>query len=103
MICRVPKQEPSLDCHFKSAQNAYDDDTLELLEELGFAKKDAYGELKPDREHLGGRWYYPAERDCLHFLPTVAIIAMSIRAATNIQKCDRKFLMAYLLKYNAGM
>jgi len=103
LICRVPRQCPSLECSFQKAQDMYDEEALKCLQALGFTEEDIYGNIQPDTEHTGGRWYYPAEPGALNFLPTIPAIAMSVCAATNVQKCDRKFLMSYLLKYNAGM
>jgi len=75
---------------------------MEYLKELGFTEVDDWGRIQPDKDHIGGRWYYAAGPEELHFLPTIAKIAMSVRGATNVQKCDRKFLMSYLLKYSAA-
>ena len=99
--CRVPRQGLRPYPEFIEADNLYGEETLEYLHAVGLADRDVESsELVPHPELRGGKWYYPSPGGS--FLPTVPSIAWSVRASTNVQKCDRKFLMGYLLKYNAG-
>lgn len=99
--CRVARQTMRTESEFVPAKNMYDSESLEILHSHGLAYRDPdTNEIRPNGELVGGKWYYRSPGGSI--LPTVPSIAWSVRAATNVQKCDRKFLMSYLLKYNAG-
>jgi hypothetical protein len=101
LVCRVARQKLRIAPEFELARNVYDQESLRKLHILGLAEEIVeLDEIRPDSELLGGKYGYQSPGGLI--LPTVASIAWSCRASTNVQKCDRKFLMSYLLKYNAG-
>ena len=100
--CRVPRQEFALEAHFKAAKNLFDEDTLKIMKDLGLTGTDAKGNLTPPESLQGGRWYYRAFAEETNVSPMIPLISWTMLSTTNIQKCDRRFLLSYLLKYSAG-
>lgn len=100
-MCRVPKQSKREYPCFVEARDMYDAETLATFDLLGLRKFDN-GQHVLDTNLVGGRWYYSAYSKDHNRLPTVPALAWSMLSCTNVQLCDRRFLLAYLLKYNAG-
>lgn len=99
--CRVPKQTASARAHFRQKNDLYDCETLEIFKRLGLRTVEN-GRESLDKNLIGGRWYYRAMKGEENRLPTIPAIAWSLQACTNVQMCDRKFLLSYLVKYNCS-
>ena len=103
LICRVPKHPPGLSYYFQEKEGLYDEQTLERLQFLDLGTLDPYtNKWTPLRAFRGGFWHYPAQPG-EHFVPTVPLLFVALRSSSNVQLCDRKFQVAYLAKYAAGI
>jgi hypothetical protein len=110
--CRVPHFPNSFDYDFKSHDNLYPDDVLDLLVKYGLASPPttlncvsvseiARGKPIPIDELRGGRITYPCHEDEQHS-PTVPLLFLCSLSSTNVQMCDFRFQMSYLFKYSVG-
>lgn len=102
LMCRVPRHPHGGQYWQEVCDPPYESDALERLRILGLAAFDPDEKiLRPAACLRGGRWHYPASKR-EHFCPTVPLIFVALRSSTNIQRCDRRFQTAYLVKYAAG-
>jgi predicted GIY-YIG superfamily endonuclease len=110
-ICRYRRQTPAplpSDAHgwFESIATPYSDDVYELLKEMGLAWKTfdstSHSEYwAVDDRIKAGKWHYAATQDeC--FLSTIPMLSVICRSATNVDMCDRKFQVGYLVKHMSG-
>jgi len=111
-ICRYHRQPP-LEFNqesrgwFDEIEMPYGDDVYELLEELGLAHKawdkDRFCERWfVDEQLRAGKWHYAARPREEFFLSTIPLVSAICRSSTNVDMCDRKFQVSYLVKYISG-
>jgi hypothetical protein len=50
-----------------------------------------------------GNWHYPAPKQLDgKIIPTVPLVAIMMRCCSNVQACDNRFRVSYLVKYTVG-
>lgn len=54
-----------------------------------------------DESLQAGKWHYFARQDEF-FLSTIPMVSAICRSSTNVDMCDRKFQVSYLVKYISG-
>ena len=110
-ICRYHRQPPlpvekDSDGWFEDIPMPYPDDVYELLAEMGLAYKaydpDMFCERWfVDEQLKAGKWRYYGRSDEF-FLSTIPLVSAICRSSTNVDMCDRKFQVSYLVKYISG-
>jgi len=110
-ICRYRRQPPlPVDADpqgwFEEMAMPYPEDVYLLLEEMGLAHKEEDffepdGKWVVDNSLQAGKWHYYATQNEF-FLATIPLVSAICRSSTNVDMCDRKFQVSYLVKYVAG-
>ena len=91
---------------FEEIPMPYPEDVYQLLQEMGLAREE-YDYLLRDNKWVtdeslrAGKWHYFAWRDEF-FLASIPLVSAICRSATNVDMCDRKFQVSYLVKYISG-
>ena len=110
-VCRYHQQPPlpitrTNGSWFEPIAMPYSQEVYELLEEIGLATRSRYNLTQFDTwvvdECLSaGKWHYYARQDEF-FLSSIPLVSAICRSLTNVDMCDRKFQVSYLVKYVAG-
>ena len=111
-ICRYRRQ-PLLPFNadargwFDEIPMPYTREVYELLQEIGLAHEEFDMELDSERWYVdealkAGKWHYYALKDEF-FLATIPVVSALCRSSTNVDCCDRKFQVSYLIKYISGI
>jgi hypothetical protein len=110
-ICRYHRQpQLPLDVDargwFEDISLPYTDAVYTILQEIDLASKRYNFELQSEQWRLcdqlkAGEWHYNAHSDEF-FLATIPLVLATCRSSTNIDTCDRKFQVSYLVKYITG-
>ena len=100
--CRVQQHPPSLHYSFKGNPHMYNPELLAVLQTLGLSARDRQGRLQAATQLIGGRWQCPADKNET-FIPTIPIFFAVLQSCTNVQYIDRRFQVAYVCKYAAGV
>jgi hypothetical protein len=98
-VCRVPVHPASDDYYYEEVPTTFDDQATEILKDLGLLSIDDHGKITLDPELQGGRWHYPSDGYLERAIPTVPQLFALFKSSTNVQVCDRRFQVAYLVKY----
>ena len=101
-MCRVQQHPPSLEYTFKANPHMYNPELLGVLQTLGLSALDRQGRLQAATHLTGGRWQFPADKNET-FIPTIPIFFAVLQSCTNVQYIDRRFQVAYVCKYAAGV
>jgi hypothetical protein len=104
-ICRYHRQPPqpvTADSRgwFEDIAMPYSEDVYELLREMGLAEK-AGDVWHVDETLRAGKWHYSSQENEF-FLASIPLVSAICRSATNVDMCDRKFQVSYLVKYISG-
>jgi hypothetical protein len=110
-ICRYRRQ-PDLPVEadsrgwFEEIVMPYPDDVYKILQELNLASTRYDQILNADRWFVddalkAGKWHYCARNDEF-FLASIPLVSAICRSSTNVDMCDRKFQVSYLVKYISG-
>jgi predicted GIY-YIG superfamily endonuclease len=104
--CRVPSHPTSSHYWFEDKKNLFNEKTCELLHDVGLAAmgldwRGLNPEWKVHTDLVGGRWHYPTVNPPT-VLPTIPIVGLALRSSTNVQVCNRKFMVSYLISYISG-
>jgi hypothetical protein len=110
--CRVRGHPQSSTYWYEEKEDLYDKQTLEILEKIGLAKRNPLKNvLNPNVQWdldpclQAGNWHYPAPTATEYdgkIIPTIPLLAIMMRACSNVQGCDRRFSVSYLAKYTVG-
>jgi hypothetical protein len=110
-LCRYHRQPPLPlsacgQAWFQSIDMPYNNDVNSLLESMNLACKNDNADFDGHRWILddslaAGKWHYPARQDEF-FLASIPLLSAICRSATNVDMCDRKFQVSYLIKYICG-
>jgi hypothetical protein len=85
---------------FNEIQMPYGDDVYDLLGEMGLAEKRGE-QWEMAKCMLAGKWHYLSRRNEF-FLATIPLLSAICQSSTNVDMCDRKFQVSYLIKYVSG-
>jgi hypothetical protein len=111
-ICRYHRQPP-IPPHedpsgwFEQINMPYGDETYELLAEMGLAHEELDTQLESEQrwnvaqELRAGKWHNHARQDEF-FIASIPLVSGICQSATNVDLCDRKFMVSYLVKYISG-
>jgi len=110
-ICRYHRQ-PRLPVDadsrgwFEEITMPYPEDVYKLLQEIGLARQQVDHVLQENRWVVhnslrAGKWHYAAASDEF-FLASIPLVSAICRSSTNVDMCDRKFQVSYLVKYISG-
>lgn len=110
-ICRYHRQ-PELPAAadsngwFEEISMPYPDDVYKLLQELDLASARYDYQLDTDRWYVSddlkaGKWHYSARQDEF-FIASIPVVSAICRSSTNLDMCNRKFQVSYLVKYISG-
>lgn len=110
-LCRYHQQPPLPlsacgRAWFQPIDMPYSDDVYSLLASMNLAceNDDACVDGYPwilDGSLTAGKWHYPARQDEF-FLASIPLLSAICRSATNVDMCNRKFQVSYLIKYICG-
>jgi hypothetical protein len=111
-ICRYHRQPvmPSTASDgvwFDELQMPYSDEEYAVLQEVGLAHQATRSFIDPEKRWIvdesikAGKWHYFARSDEF-FLSSIPMLSAICRSSTNVDMCDRKFQVSYLVKYISG-
>ena len=110
-VCRYHKQPPlpitsTNGSWFEPIVMPYPQEAYELLEEVGLATRLRDNVAQCDTWAVdeclsAGKWHYYARQDEF-FLSSIPLLSAICRSSTNVDMCDKKFQVSYLVKYVAG-
>ena len=78
----------------------YPEDVYQLLEEMDLARK-VEDQWCVDKRMRAGKWHYFSRGDEF-FLSSIPLVSAICQSSTNVDMCDRKFQVSYLIKYVTG-
>ena len=100
-VCRLPFHPFSDKSHFKNIEINYEDNVKEIFRKLNLLTVNK--ETKKEDFHplfVSGRWLYRSEGNVTNVtVPTVPEVWAFFKSSSNVQVCDRRFAIAYMLKY----
>jgi DNA replication protein DnaC len=97
--CRVPLHPQSDKNWFEELEPfKMDEDLARILEDLGLCEI-VEGEVVYDEKLRAGRWHYKSDGVTDHAVPTIPALLAIFKSTTNVQHCDPRFQVAYLIKY----
>jgi hypothetical protein len=97
--CRVPVHPSSDKNYFEDLEPfPMDEDLARILEKLGLCEI-VEGEMVYDEKLRSGRWHYKSDGASDHASPTIPVLLAIFKSSTNVQHCDPRFQVAYLIKY----
>ena len=99
-VCRVPFQPSSFNWQITEKKDIYEEDHLDILVKLGLAQVDGTNIQLDDR--LTGKIFNYPHHGRHKGIPTIGKLAYIFRSSTNVQACDDKFCISYVIKYAAG-
>ena len=98
--CRVQNHPQSFKCTKTPKTDLYTNPTIDTLVDLGLARIED-GEIVLDEKLQPYIYNYPHQGNHKG-IPVVAELSYILRSSSNIQMCDYRFCVAYVLKYAAG-
>ena len=105
--CQPPLPITSLNgSWFEPNAIPYLNEAYALLEEMALARKTYDNVTQCFTWHVddclsAGKWHYYVRGDEF-FLSSIPLVSVICRSSTNVDMCDRKFQVSYLVKYVAG-
>jgi predicted GIY-YIG superfamily endonuclease/DNA replication protein DnaC len=97
--CRVPVHPERDYAWFEDlAPFKMDEDLANILQDLGLCEI-VNAEVVYDEKLRSGRWHYPSDGVKDKACPTVPALLAVFKSTTNVQHCDARFQVAYLIKY----